>query len=93
MKNKSIKPISVNNYIFEHDAAVCPLCLSEDISSGPCEMDGSFGTALVQCASCGSYWTDMWKVTGYVDLNEHISPEDLEAVMKKAEKIKLSLTE
>jgi len=92
MKNEPIKPISVNDYIFKHDAAICPLCMSTDITSDKSEMDGSIGTALVQCISCGSYWNDIWEVTSYSDLNKNMDQEELQGVMNKAKKIKLSLT-
>jgi len=84
MKEKPLKPISSIKYLTEHDAAVCPMCLSDQIESGRCEMDGSIGTALVTCNKCGSYWTDVWIVKGYSNLNFNMTPEALDEVQSKA---------
>ena len=83
-KTTTIKPISSTRYINHFDAAVCPVCQSSDISSDSVDMDGSIGTANVECKTCGSYWTDIVKVTGYSNLNENMNMDQLDEVLEKA---------
>jgi transcription elongation factor Elf1 len=83
-----MKPISPIKYVNQHDAAVCPLCMSSDISSDSVNADGSVGTAAVNCDTCGSTWTDLWVVQSYSHLNAEISPEVLKEIEKKAKEHK-----
>jgi formate dehydrogenase maturation protein FdhE len=82
--NKNIKPISSRRYINNFDAGVCPVCQSSDISSDSVDMDGSIGTANVECKTCESYWTDIVHVTSYSNLNEGMDPFKLDVVLEKA---------
>lgn len=61
------KPMSNKAYLSEA-ASVCPVCKSEDISSGHIDADGTVGYANVECLECKSTWVDKWKLTGYQDL-------------------------
>lgn len=85
-KQKPIKPISIssNRYVNNFDCAVCPVCQSSDISSDHVDMDGSIGTANVECKTCGSYWTDIVHVTSYSNLNENMTLDQLGEVLEKA---------
>jgi len=76
-----------DRYIGFHDAAVCPLCRSPEISSENVDADGSCGCANVYCHKCGSQWTDIWVVTGYGNFNEGMTAEQLKEIQEKATKI------
>lgn len=41
----------------------CPVCKSENISSGHIECDGSEATANVKCLACGERWIDVYTLT------------------------------
>jgi formate dehydrogenase maturation protein FdhE len=86
--SKPIKPLSDEQYVNKHDAAVCPVCLSSNIQSEPVDADGSIGTANIECHECGSRWTDIWKVTGYSDLNADMNLDQLGEVLEKAKQIR-----
>ena len=81
--SKPIKPISSRYYVNHFDAAACPACQSSNIASDSVDMDGSVGTANVQCVDCGSYWVDIVRVTSYSNLNEGMTKEELAAVVTK----------
>ena len=81
--SKQIKPLSCRRYVTHFDAAVCPACQSPNIASDSVDMDGSVGTANVQCVDCGSYWTDIVHVTSYSNLKEGMTDEELKNVMAK----------
>ncbi len=68
-----MKKITSSQYANDYAAAVCPVCHSSDISSDPIEMDGSVGTANVQCQDCKSCWTDIIRVVGYENLKEGVN--------------------
>lgn len=86
--SKQLKPISSQTYVNRHDTAQCPLCLSFYISSDRVDMDGSIGTANVECMSCGSYWTDILHITSYSNLNENMTPAMLAKTIEKAKKVR-----
>jgi len=85
---KPIKPLSSRQYINRYDAAVCPLCLSSNIASESIQADGSIGTANLECQECESYWTEIWVVTRYDNLNEGMHPDHLSEVLEKAKQIR-----
>ena len=84
MKEKLLKPLTSKQYLNKHDGAVCPLCLSIHIESRSVDMDGSIGTAEVQCNTCGSSWRDVWIVNRYSDLNANCDKPALDEIYKKA---------
>jgi len=72
----------------KQSAAVCPVCQSTQIASETVDADGASGSANVTCTTCGSQWVDIWRVTGYDNLNEGMSEVEIEAIETKVEKVR-----
>ena len=49
--------------------STCPCCGSDEITGGCVEIDGSSASQAVSCHSCGANWNDIYKLTGYDDLD------------------------
>jgi len=84
MKEKPIKPLTSRQYLNEYDGAICPLCFSKNIESRSVNMDGTIGTADVECNVCGSSWTDIWVVKKYSELNAYCDDTSLAEIQEKA---------
>jgi len=83
--NKQIPVLTSVEYL-NRGAVVCPVCKSNHITSEAVDMDGSRGYANCQCNTCGAHWTDIWKITGFGNLNEGMSKTELAECEKKATK-------
>lgn len=60
-----------NEDYLKADGGTCPNCKSEDLESiGQMDTHSTEGYLCVKCNSCGSRWTDVWKLSGYTDYNE-----------------------
>lgn len=61
-----MKPMTDEEYV-NGAGLTCPICRKVgDISSdGNVEIVGWDATQEVHCANCGSYWYDLYKLTGY----------------------------
>jgi hypothetical protein len=58
-------------YAQDYAAAACPVCRSGRIFADTVDMSGgATGFVKVDCRTCGSSWTDLVQITGYVQLNE-----------------------
>lgn len=79
-------PVLTDAQYLSRSAAVCPVCKSHNISSEDVDCNEGSGTSNCQCHTCGAYWTDMWRVTGFDNLNEGMSKKDLAVCEKKARK-------
>lgn len=86
-KVHNIGALSDRQYL-KHSAAVCPVCQSTQITSETVEADGASGSANITCCACGSQWVDIWRVTGYDNLNEGMSAAEIEAIEAKVDKIR-----
>lgn len=59
--------LTAKQYV-EKNGVICPVCLSNRISSEHVELDGSYGLANVECKDCGATWQDVFYLTGYENL-------------------------
>ena len=59
-----MKNMTQKQYL-KHDALLCPVCRSYNVSSGRPIMGDFGGSASVTCRNCGSTWEDIIQVTGY----------------------------
>jgi len=57
--------------------AKCPLCRSTNIFGGAPNRDG---LANAHCRDCKSEWTGLWSITGYDNLNDDKTPEEVEEI-------------
>ena len=46
----------------------CPACHSHNVTAETLEADGNSAGSTVICEDCGATWTDIWELTGYIDL-------------------------
>ena len=53
----------IDNYT-KVGGAICPSCHSNDIEGGNVDIDNWGAWQPVSCLSCGSTWTDIYKLTG-----------------------------
>lgn len=50
------------------DGMNCPVCESADINAKGLTVRGCLVTAKVTCEGCGSTWRDVYRLSGYSDL-------------------------
>jgi len=60
------KPISQAKYLKEGD---CPVCENDVFEGGPIDINGGQATQNVHCVTCGSYWTDVYRLIQYDNLH------------------------
>jgi len=60
-------PTSQAEYIKEE---LCPVCGHNDVSGESVEISNGQATQNVDCLECGSYWTDVYKLTKYDNLHD-----------------------
>jgi transcription elongation factor Elf1 len=62
------KPLTDAQYI--KNPTVCPSCQGKDVSGGPVEVDAGTAWQEVTCLACEATWKDLYKLTGYTELNQ-----------------------
>jgi len=63
-----VKKLTQKQYVAE-GGSICPVCRGADIVADHPEIDGAQVWVNVECP-CGAYWTDVYELTGYDNLNE-----------------------
>lgn len=62
-------PMTDEQYLAVH-GCLCPSCGDSDgISGGSIQIDGGSASQTVVCNACGGSWTDLYKLSGYTDLD------------------------
>jgi hypothetical protein len=63
---KILKPkMTDQEYIYKGGNA-CPFCRSTDVEAGSIDIDGATCIQEVWCSECEEGWTDIYKLTGYI---------------------------
>ena len=62
-----MKPLSQKKYL--ENPNVCPACRGADITGGEINVDADTAWQEITCENCGTHWNDLYKLTGYTDLN------------------------
>jgi len=55
----------------EKRGCYCPVCGSEDMEGERVESHDGGASQEVTCNSCGSSWTDLYSLSGYVGLEDN----------------------
>jgi transcription elongation factor Elf1 len=74
-KIKKIKAMGQKTYIANSGVA-CPLCHSGDVTGGHIQIDGGIAWQEIDCGNCNASWTDIYKLTGYENLQMGTTAEE-----------------
>ena len=83
MKAKQIKVLSQKAYR-ECWGLKCPMCKSTNIIADQVKVSGNTATQPVACNACDSYWTDIWILKSFDNLNEDMTLAQHQEIYKKA---------
>ena len=67
-------PLTNKQYVLA-GGGTCPSCRGSDISGDSIEVDGTICWQPVSCGDCGANWTDVYKLTGYDNLETNTETE------------------
>ncbi len=48
----------------------CPVCEDNKVEGGEITINNGQATQNIDCLSCGSYWTDVYRLEGYDNLHD-----------------------
>lgn len=67
------KTMTNEEYVLE-SGTICPHCRSPEVTSGTMQVDGEQAWADIRCGKCGREWRDLYRLTGFEDIDRESGP-------------------